>query len=41
MFRLDTPFEKLPPRVRDILFHGTGEETVRFAYKDGLTVVRW
>ena len=35
-FRLDTPFEKLPPRVRDILFHGTGEETVRFAYNDGL-----
>ena len=35
-FRLDTPFEKLPARVHDILFDGTGDEPVRFAYNDGL-----
>jgi len=29
---LDTPFQELPPEVRQVLLHGSGEEEIRFAY---------
>ena len=35
-FRLDTPFEDLPERVRQIIRYGSGEEPIRFSYNDGL-----
>jgi excinuclease ABC subunit A len=35
-FRLDTPFEDLPERVREIILYGSGEEPIRFSYNDGL-----
>ncbi|RME34793.1 MAG: excinuclease ABC subunit UvrA, partial [Gammaproteobacteria bacterium] len=31
-FDLDTPFEKLPARVKKVLLHGSGEEKIRFHY---------
>ena len=31
-FDLDTPFEELPARVRDIILHGSGDELIRFSY---------
>jgi excinuclease ABC subunit A len=35
-FRLDTPFQELPKKIRDMLLFGSGEESVRFAYADGV-----
>ena len=35
-FRLDTPFEDLPKKVRDVILFGTGDDIVRFSYDDGL-----
>ncbi len=32
-FSLDTPYEKLPQRVRDVFLHGTGGEIVKVHYK--------
>ena len=34
-FSLDTPFADLPPRHREILLHGSGDEPVRFYYEQG------
>jgi excinuclease ABC subunit A len=31
-FDLDTPFETLPVRIREIVLHGSGGEKIRFAY---------
>jgi excinuclease ABC subunit A len=31
-FSVDTPFQDLPPHVRKVLLHGSGEEEIRFAY---------
>jgi excinuclease ABC subunit A len=31
-FSVDTPFQDLPPNVRKVLLHGSGEEEIRFAY---------
>ncbi|MFZ5594498.1 MAG: excinuclease ABC subunit UvrA [Pseudomonadota bacterium] len=33
-FDVETPFQKLPKRVRDIILHGSGEEAIDFAYYD-------
>ncbi len=35
-FRLDTRFESLPEKVRNVILYGSGEESVRFAYDDGM-----
>ena len=35
-FRLDTPFDALPPATKKVLFYGTGDEAVKFSYDDGL-----
>jgi len=35
-FRLDVPFEKLPKQAQDVVLYGSGEESVRFAYEDGM-----
>jgi excinuclease ABC subunit A len=35
-FRLDTRFETLPQKIRDMILYGSGEEAVRFSYDDGL-----
>src|SRR5471030_828358 len=35
-FRLDTRFETLPQKIRDVIFYGSGAEDVRFSYDDGL-----
>ncbi|MCR4907869.1 MAG: excinuclease ABC subunit UvrA [Lachnospiraceae bacterium] len=32
-FSLDTPYEKLSPKVRDIFLHGTGEAVLKVHYK--------
>ena len=29
---LETPFEELPAKVRDVILHGSGEETIKFSY---------
>ncbi len=34
-FRLDARFETLPQEIRDMLFYGSGKESVRFSYEDG------
>ena len=31
-FDLDTPFESLPPAVREVVLHGSGREKIRFSY---------
>ncbi len=31
-FDLDTPFEDLPARIRDIVLNGSGDELIRFSY---------
>ena len=31
-FDLDKPFEELPDRVRDVILHGSGDETIAFTY---------
>ena len=35
-FRLDVSFETLPANVRQILLYGSGKESVRFSYADGV-----
>ncbi len=35
-FRLDVSFEKLPLEVQHMLFYGSGKESVRFSYADGV-----
>jgi excinuclease ABC subunit A len=35
-FRLDTRFESLPEKIREVILYGSGEEEVRFTYDDGL-----
>ncbi len=32
-FDIDKPFSKLPRKIRDIILHGSGDETVQFVYK--------
>jgi len=34
-FDLDTPFKKLPERIRTILLFGSGDESIRFTYSGG------
>jgi excinuclease ABC subunit A len=34
-FDINTPFARLPERIRQILLHGSGKETVRFFYDQG------
>ncbi len=33
-FELDTPWEALPARARDVVIHGSGKEKVRFSWSD-------
>ncbi len=35
-FDLQTPWNKLPEKVRDVVLNGTGEEEIDFVYDDGL-----
>jgi excinuclease ABC subunit A len=35
-FRLDTPFEDLPQKARDVILYGSDEEAIKFSYDDGL-----
>ena len=35
-FRLDVAFEKLPLEIQQMLFYGSGKESVRFSYADGV-----
>jgi excinuclease ABC subunit A len=35
-FRVDTRFEALPEKIRDVILYGSGEEAVRFTYDDGI-----
>ncbi|MDE2362900.1 MAG: excinuclease ABC subunit UvrA [Hyphomicrobiales bacterium] len=35
-FRLDTPFEALPKKARDVILYGSDEEAIKFSYDDGL-----
>ncbi len=35
-FRLDTSFEQLPKKTRDVILYGSGDEEVRFSYDDGM-----
>jgi excinuclease ABC subunit A len=35
-FTLDTKWKDLPKRVQDAILHGSGEDTIRFVYDDGL-----
>ena len=34
-FNLDTPFEKLPAKVRQVLLHGSGDEEILFTLERG------
>ena len=34
-FDLDTPFEQLPPRVQQVVLHGSGSEEIKFSYALG------
>jgi excinuclease ABC subunit A len=34
-FDIDTPFEQLPSRIRKIVLFGSGDEAIRFTYKNG------
>ena len=34
-FRLDTPFEQLSDKARNVILYGSGDEEVRFSYDDG------
>ena len=34
-FRLDVSFDKLPLDVRQLIFYGSGRDSVRFSYADG------
>jgi excinuclease ABC subunit A len=35
-FSLDTPWNKLPEKIRDLILNGTGEEEVDFVFDDGM-----
>ena len=35
-FRLDVAFEKLPLEIQHMLFYGSGKQSVRFSYADGV-----
>ncbi|WP_084572715.1 excinuclease ABC subunit UvrA [Methylocapsa aurea] len=35
-FRLDARFESLPEEIKNVLFYGSGQDSVRFSYEDGL-----
>ncbi len=35
-FRLDQPFGELPKKARDAILYGSGSDTIRFSYDDGL-----
>ncbi len=35
-FRLDVAFEKLPLEIQQMLFYGSGKQSVRFSYADGV-----
>ena len=35
-FRLDTPFEKLPLELQQMVLYGSGRDAVRFSYVDGV-----
>ena len=35
-FRLDVAFEKLPLQAQQAILHGSGRDTVRFSYEDGV-----
>ena len=35
-FTLDTKWKELPKKTQDALLHGSGEDTIRFVYDDGL-----
>ncbi len=35
-FRLDLPFEKLPLEIQQMLLYGSGKQSVRFSYADGV-----
>jgi excinuclease ABC subunit A len=42
-FDIETPFEELPPRIRNIILHGSGDEVVEFQYlneRSGFTIRR-
>ncbi len=32
-FDIDKPFSRLPKKIRDIILHGSGDETIQFIYK--------
>ena len=34
-FDIDTPFEELEPRIREVILHGSGDEAIRFTYPGG------
>jgi len=34
-FSLDTPYAELPESIRDLLLHGSGDESIRFYYDQG------
>ncbi len=40
-FSLDTPFGKLPAKIRKILLHGTGEEEIEVRHSGERGAVRW
>ena len=35
-FRLDVAFDKLPLEIQQVLFYGSGKDSVRFSYADGV-----
>ncbi len=35
-FRLDTPWDELPKKARDVILFGSGDEPIKFSYNDGL-----
>ena len=35
-FRMDTPFQALPQSAQDVILYGSGDDTIKFAYDDGL-----
>ena len=35
-FSLNTPWEDLPKKAKDVILHGSGEDEVKFIYDDGL-----
>ncbi|NDA47471.1 MAG: excinuclease ABC subunit UvrA [Alphaproteobacteria bacterium] len=35
-FRLDTPWDELPKKARDVILFGSGDEPIKMSYNDGL-----